>query len=398
MEGNFFFRFLLFCFDDARVRYNLIRLNQKSSSSFSLCLFLAIECQGLMLIHFLRFVFVLFFCFFSPVWKIPGPVGGGGDDAAAATAASFFFFPTVCLRRSESKAATNPAPSPPPHPPTNRKKKKRCMEHLCCCSRDSLTVIHAYHSGRLGVAFPHSFRPFLLLLLSGGGGISSDSLSLSFSLDSSKEHVELFERGGPSHSNVAKRCCCYVPRRCRHVEIFVFFPPFLFPPWSFCTSSLIRSPQNDSTRRTKHLFFYFWRRRRTTCFFSSSLRDEDLSWWVATFPSCQRGPPFQLTSRPKRYHREEEEEEKKESERDGGREERRGRIRRSRRIIIVVDNRAAAWIPRFFFSSSLHLEEKKEGALNNNNNNNRTTKKKKRKKGEMKNIWVKEEEEEEEVL
>jgi hypothetical protein len=28
---------------------------------------------------------------------------------------------------------------------------------------------------------------------------------------------------------VAKRCCCYVPRRCRHVEIFVFFPPFLFP-------------------------------------------------------------------------------------------------------------------------------------------------------------------------
>jgi hypothetical protein len=43
-----------------------------------------------MLIHFLRFVFVLFFCFFSPVWKIPGPVGGGGDDAAAATA--FFLF------------------------------------------------------------------------------------------------------------------------------------------------------------------------------------------------------------------------------------------------------------------------------------------------------------------
>ncbi len=179
-----------------------------------------------MLIHFLRFVFV--FLFFHPFGKSRGRLVVVTTPPPPPLL-SFSFQPFASAGPSPRPRLIQPLLLPHiPHIPPNWK-KKRCMEHLCCCSRDSLTVIHAYHSGRLGVAFPHSFRPFLLLLLSGGGGISSDSLSLSFSLDSSKEHVELFERGGPSHSNVAKRCCCYVPRRCRHVEIFGFFPHFFSP-------------------------------------------------------------------------------------------------------------------------------------------------------------------------
>ena len=237
-----------------------------------------------MLIHFL----VVLLLFFLPVWKIPGPVGG--DDAASLF--YFIFFPTVCLRRSESKAATNPAllllPPYPPH--------RNCTEHLC--SGDSLS--HGYsraHSGRLAL---HSRIVFRLSFFYWAAGVYH--LTLSFSLDSSKGARWTFTGPSASHSN-APRCV----RRCTSTSATNLFSSiglsFLLStlyqfPYKVASSDFYETRKQLLEDETNHLFFF-------SLFPSLHRRDEDLSWWVATFPSCQRGPPFQLTSRPKRYTTEE---------------------------------------------------------------------------------------------
>ena len=105
--------------------------------------------------------------------------------------------------------------------------------------------------------------------------------SLVSSLHSRREIKKKRASGNSLQQGASSYRCCrlrtYVLKR-------PFFPPFYLP----------YKVVNEISRSVVVCVCVCAHRPPPVC----TGRDEDLSWWVATFPSCQ--PPFQLTSRPKR--------------------------------------------------------------------------------------------------